>query len=698
MAFTLKAEALARLPRTGYLVCRDTDTRGQDGRFTGGKVFRACSTIEDVIRIAKKEPHLYEHVGHWPDQRLAPYLDVELLLQSPLSCPESTILQLYSQAVCQVLAPYAALEPSNVRIATAIAEVRVHTTPEGWLVKRKGAVQPDDGTAVLFSFHVKVAAPGVYFQGNAQQKHFWEKHAPQLTAQVAPKLMPLLAGRPPPALFGQGWFDPLVYNERPWRMLYSAKISNRQRILRPWPSGSGEWDAEQVKAHMVTHVPEQVPSKLPFVANLPTTTKRQGLLASVTATMSLRFRSLLLPHRLPGHVPQKQQVATHHWPPNAAAIYFAVPAETWPALEAALWQEEDARLAYCYAGRPHALQLDIDKCPEPLLTVAPVCHAALVALGLLQPGDPMAVEQSPPKPDKPDCTYGRLTFPTLVVDEDGSSLLKLGCAQACAQQLPSATLAEWVGDIIDPQSRGSRTHHSAKEGQPQRRSLPLGVWAGTQQLPLDQMAFCPLRPKDTPVLALTASQRRQLESIRLEVPRLPRTASFQTVALQGREVRFCTFCTYQMQERAQALWDVAQQTHQFRDHPFLLTYIYEKTPDQRRLPEYHCYTDCLHCPFRSSEHVPGHARGSLHTDHHILLVVSAIGVELRCNAKWHKRKTTQQLLDQTESSWRAHYALLFGAKAQPPLPPTSTPFVLGPCSRQRFRELQQQLSAASGLG
>ena len=114
-------------------------------------------------------------------------------------------------------------------------------------------------------------------------------------------------------------------------------------------------------------------------------------------------------------------------------------------------------------------------------------------------------------------------------------------------------------------------------------------------------------------------------------------------------------------------------------------------PDQRRLPEYHCYTDCLHCPFRSSEHVPGHARGSRHTDHHILLVVTGTGVELRCNAKWHKRKTTQQLLEQTESSWRAHYALLFGAKAQPPLAQHAAPFTLGPLARQRFHALRKEL-------
>ena len=53
-------------------------------------------------------------------------------------------------------------------------------------------------------------------------------------------------------------------------------------------------------------------------------------------------------------------------------MYFEVPPHLWPALEAQLWASADCAagrpplLAYCYAGRPHALQLDIDKCPLPL--------------------------------------------------------------------------------------------------------------------------------------------------------------------------------------------------------------------------------------------------------------------------------------------------------------------------------------------
>ena len=694
--FTLKAEALAKLPRTGYLLCRDTDTRGADGRYTGGKVFRACRTLDEVLQVARREKHLYEHVGHWPDQRVAPYLDVELLLRRPLPCPDATVLELYRESLVSIMAPFAAIAPEQVRIATAIAPVRVHTTPDGCLVKRKGAAVPDDAEALLFSFHVKVQAPGVYFVGNAQQRHFWERQAPHLAALLAPRLTPLLAGTPPPALFGEGWFDPLVYNERPWRMLYSAKISNAQRILRPWPSGDGTWNRDHVVAHMVTHVPDDVPSVLPFVAHLRASgsaAKRHGLLAAVTASMSPRFQALLLPHRLAAHVAQKQQVATHHWPPNAAAIYFEVPESQWAALEAALWDEAEggALLAYCYGGRAHALQLDIDKCPEALLPVAMACHGALQALGVLAPEDPVAVEDSPPKADKPQCAFGRLTFPTLVVDEESSRLLKLCCAQACAARFASAGLAEWAGEIIDPQSRGARTHHSAKDGQPHRRSMPRGLWDGRERaVPLDRAAFCPLRPARAETLRLTAAQRRQLESIQQSMPRMASTASFQTVQLQGRAVRFSTFRNHQLQERALALWDVAQQTEHFRKHPFVLTYIYEKLPDPTHLPEYLCFTDCLHCPFRSREAVPGHTLGSVHTDHHILLVVTGRTVELRCNAKWHQRKTTQDLRAQTDSSWRAHYALLFGRHVQPP----AAPCAAAPHSWHRFQELRQQLLAS----
>ncbi len=681
MPFTSKAEALQQLPRTGYLVCRDTDTRRPDGSHSGGKVFCACPTLAAVLALAQQERHLYEHVGHWPDQRLAPYLDVELLLRLPLPCPQARIMALYRKALAQVLAPH--VEPQHLRLATAIAEVRTHTKA-GHVVRRKGPGQESDGTALLFSFHAKVQAPGVYFCGNAQQKHFWETHAPQLAAVVAPELTPLLVAPPPPALFGDGWFDPLVYNERPWRMLYSAKISNAARILRPWPSGDGTWDAEQLVAHMVTHVPEAGGSVLPHVALLPS--KRQGLLASVMASMPLLYQRLLLPYRLAQHVANKQKVATHHWPPNAAAIYFTVPPEKWAALEALLWTEDGALLAYCYADRPHALQLDIDKCPEELRTVTLACHAALVQLGVLAAAAPVAVEQSPPKPDAPGCVYARLTFPTLVVDEASSLLLKLCCAQACAAQF-SAELAQWA-DIVDLQSRGSRTHHSSKAGPLLRQSLPLGLWDGAgKELPLDRAAFCPLRPSGTQTIRFTVAQRCTLAGIRKALPRAG-TAHFRTVLLQGRAVRFSSASNAQLHERAQALWDVAQQTQHFQCHPFVFTYIYEKLRGE--LPEYHCYTDCLHCPFRAKERVPGHAEGSLHTDHHLALVVTAIGAELRCNAQWHQQKTTQSVRKEVESSWRAHYALLFGRHVQPPPPEDPPPFAL-PTSMVRFLELRALL-------
>ena len=690
MRFTSKAEALRQLPRTGYLVCRDTDTRRPDGSYTGGKVFCACPTLESLIQLARCTPHMYEHVGHWEDQKLAPYLDVELLLRLPLTRARDEVLELYRSAILRVLAPYVRLVPEQVHLATAIAEVRTHLTPDGHVVKCKAPPQEADGRALLFSFHVKVAAPGVYFCGNAQQKHFWEKHAPQLSAMVGPILTPLLAGPPPPALFGHGWFDPLVYNERPWRMLYSAKISNAARILCPWPSGDATWDAQQLVAHLVTHVPGDQPSVLPHAVLPPS--KRQGLLASVTASMPLPYQRLLLPYRLAQHVANKQKVATHHWPPNAAAIYFQVPPDKWPALESLLWTTEGALLAYCYAERPHALQLDIDKCPEDLRGVTLCCHAALQQLGVLEAASPVAVEQSPPKPGAPDCVYGRLTFPTLVVDDTGSLLLKLCCAQACSKRFPDATLAQWT-DVIDLQSRGSRTHHSSKVGPVLRQSRPVGLWDGAGgELPLDQAAFCPLRPDGTPTVALSGIQRMTLEKIHRALPQRVGTAHFRTVMLQGRNVRFSSPTNDQLQERAQALWDLAQQTLHFQRHPFVLTYIYQHI-SSGKLPEYRCYTDCLHCPFRAKERVPGHGEGSLHTDHHLLLVVTAIGVELRCNAKWHQRKTTQSVQQEVESSWREHYALLFGRHVQPPPPKDAVPFISPPTSTVRFLQLRSQLLA-----
>ena len=386
----------------------------------------------------------------------------------------------------------------------------------------------------MLSFHLKVHAPGVYFCGNAQQAAFWRISSKMMEEQVRPHASPWLAD--PETIqacageFGAGWFDHLVYNERPWRLLYNSKISDPTRVLRPWPplgDARDAWDPALLERHMVTQVTEDASGASAFRAlALPAPRARVNggshLLAHVSETMSPAFRRILLPHRLSHEVSHKQQVATHHWPPNGPALYFAVPPEQWAAVEDALWASDSAApppplLAYCYARRRHALQLDIDKCPAPLPAVARACHAALRRAGALAAEDAMAVERSPPKPGKPGLAYGRVTFPSVVVDEDLSALLKVACAEACAAQWIDISLETWVNDIMDPQSRGARTHHSAKDGALDRISRVVGVWNGDEmcpQLPLDRAAFCPLRPQDAPLVTLSAASRASLEAIR----------------------------------------------------------------------------------------------------------------------------------------------------------------------------------------
>ena len=70
------------------------------------------------------------------------------------------------------------------------------------------------------------------------------------------------------------------------------------------------------------------------------------------------------------------------------------------------------------------------------------------------------LEESPPKNGLPH-TYGRITFPHLAVDARTCAALKHVCTVACHEAWPAHDLARWA-DVIDPQSRSARTHHSAK--------------------------------------------------------------------------------------------------------------------------------------------------------------------------------------------------------------------------------------------
>ena len=341
-------------------------------------------------------------------------------------------------------------------------------------------------------------------------------------------------------------------------------------------------------------------------------------------------------------------------------------------------------LAYCYAQRRHALQLDIDKCPVPLREITLVCHAALRRAGALAgEGGAVAVEQSPPKPDRPELVHARLTFPGVVVDDDLSEILKLGCARACAEKWPHVPLETWAGDVIDPQSRGARTHHSAKEGGPTRISRIVGVWDGQGRDlacadAARRAAFCPLRSIDTPLVSLTASARADLEAVRGTLACTRFKSRFHVLRVEGGTVH-AAFPSEPpaaaLERRVLALWEVAGHAY-FRAHPFRFTYVYERLALGAAQPVYQCFTSSHHCPFREKEgHVAGHAPGPTHSSvGHLSIFVNTRGVELRCNAAWHTVKTVKSLMDdRVRAAWARHHADLFRGAAAVPPPPRRRP-------------------------
>ena len=404
--------------------------------------------------------------------------------------------------------------------------------------------------------------------------------------------------------------------------------------------------------------PATAPAPAPAPATAP-----PGLPPAPPAALA----ALLAPHRLPPGAPGKQSAATHYWPPNGPATYYAVPPGSWQAIEDLLWARCDGEpaplLSYCYGGnRPHALQLDLDKCPVPLPEVARRCQAALAAA--LGGGGrcAMALERSPPKGG---LEFGRCTFPDLVADERTSAQWKALCAKACLEHWPA--IHAWA-DIIDPQSRGARTHHSAKWRQPERVSRPVGCWDGSGE-PLPEPCprgwFCPLRPAATAVPALPPAAaaaaaawvscpagggggtKRALQVVHVEtgggaVKRIKSTVSAGQCA---------------------AIRAALSRTPLHREHPFEITAI----KDTCFCREFVVFTDCKHCPLRARETAggrlagAGHPPGEVHKDNHLYFVLSEDRLELRCNAEWH-RSSRVWTASKAELAriLRGHRATLFG--------------------------------------
>jgi hypothetical protein len=372
--------------------------------------------------------------------------------------------------------------------------------------------------------------------------------------------------------------------------------------------------------------------------------------------------ALLTPHRLGDRCAAKQSVATHHWPPNGPATYYNIPPESWLAIEALLWAApagDPPLLAYCYAGaRPHALQLDLDKCPLALAEVAQRCRRALAA-ALGGADVALALEQSPGKAALPGLQFGRCTFPHLVVDEKNAGLCKALCVMACSTRWPEHR--QW-GDVIDPQSRGARTHHSAKLGQLGRLSRPLGCWdAAGEPLAAEQRAwYCPLRPPGTPLTPLPAAAASAAAAW-LRRQRPPQRKR-ELLPVQPGERQAKRIKTTVSERKCQTIVELLQRTPLYREHPFSITTI--RDPDYSST--YLVGTDCRHCERRRQETaggcMAGHPAGATHKDNHLFFVITAERCQLRCNAEWHRRRAGQKsVLLWSSDADPAFRALLVGS-------------------------------------
>jgi hypothetical protein len=400
------------------------------------------------------------------------------------------------------------------------------------------------------------------------------------------------------------------------------------------------------------------------------------------------FYSLLMPFRIPTHTIDTQSKANFYWPPNGPAVYFCVPSDKWSHIEQALLESDDPRqstpfLSYWYRGRPHALQLDIDGSPLPLGDVAKACQNAMRASRL---DVSYVLEQSPPK-DAPGFDYGRLTFPHVVVDEEGSRRCKLVCAQACHRIFSAACtdaplLTTWVTQIIDPASRTARTHHSGKlPDDPKGDCRVSRVVAyvrgdGSPHPPPYPTAWlCPLRVSDTPLLDYATlagpfqSAVRTCERSLSRVSQMVHSDDTQTVTLQGRTIKCVNMNELATPDVCIAV-ETALQTTEYShtastDKPLRLTFL--AYMDQKK-----CFigrTTCKYCPWREScDHrvldALGKRNGALHNDNHIWFVFNDRKVRLRCSAQWHHRskaetKRSYKEQDQTPVGWTQTFQSLF---------------------------------------
>lgn len=383
------------------------------------------------------------------------------------------------------------------------------------------------------------------------------------------------------------------------------------------------------------------------------------------------FRSLLIPHRIL-HACSTQRVATHFWPPNGPAYYFRVPPPMWPAIECAILEAHSAGaiplLSYCYMDRPHALQLDIDGCPHALADVARVCQTALRSV--TQTADvSYALEQSPDKQGKAGFSYGRMTFPVLVVDETGSRKCKLVCAHACANAYPNTPFREWAKHIIDPASRTARTHHSGKvptNGSTDYRVSNVRAYVcsdGTPHSGRPTEWLCPLRTDDTPVLdhACLREMNRIVSARESEVAGSfamttgPFNASDKVIVMRrGKRIVCSGMPALGVDATCNRIYCAIQHTAYVR-----AVINMGRTVDvifvgyDRKKHTYFCRTNSKYCPWREETDYKilnelGKREGISHNDNHMWIVIQRDpprgkgGMTLRCNAQWHTLNKTKK--------------------------------------------------------
>lgn len=420
----------------------------------------------------------------------------------------------------------------------------------------------------------------------------------------------------------------------------------------------------------------------------PVETVQRGATIHASSHPTAPFDRLLMPYRI---VPKcnGHALATHFWPPNGPGMLFRVPEEKWASIEDALWRAPTPppMISYCYHERVHALQLDIDKCPYPLLDVTRCCYRALRTWF---PASKLCfcLEESPPKNSLPH-KYGRVTFPHLDVDARTCMALKSVCTVACNKAWPDASLERWA-DIIDPQSRSARTHHSGKLCKPGEdcrisRVLGFGVpsslailatrirtvsqpWTPACEALLRACAppahedpvliadgprawACPLRPENTSAVTLPPDLASHAASCTEKLRSQSTLCAGWKHRLDVCNGKSTVQTNFANQDIADAIIDTLRSTEIYQAHQFRVFKILEMG-NNGTVDSYACFTDCKHCPIREREtregKLEGHHAGSTHTDNHLYFIVKPDNLTLRCMAKWHKKEKENVPQDNVE--------------------------------------------------